>query len=435
MKKLLIITYYWPPAGGPGVQRILKFAKYLPDFGWLPLILTVTDGEYAARDESLIKEIPEAVKIFKTPSLEPFRIYKKFVGISEEKSVPTAVLAEKEKNWKQKIANWFRINFFIPDAKIGWMPYAVLRGKKIIKEFNPDIIFSTSPPPTVHLIAHHLNKHSGIKWVADFRDPWTEIHYYENQNRLAFADYLDKCFEKKILKAANSIVAISQLDIETDFAAKSSPEKCWHIPNGFDEHDFEGFDFRQKSGKKFILLHLGAIGKERNPINLFKVIAELAKSNRISTETFTLRLIGNIENEIRESIASEKISEFVEFNDYLPHIEALSETVNASAMLLLVTQSEKNKRILPGKTFEYMRTLRPILALGPEKGEVDRILSETGCGIMIEYQNKEKIYNYLLKMINDWREGNYLNESFEFIKKYERKNLTGELVKIFENLL
>jgi hypothetical protein len=184
MKKVLIITYYWPPAGGPGVQRILKFAKYLPDFGWQPLVLTVSKGEYPALDKSLYKEIPQEAEVFKTKSFEPNLLYKKFVGLDQDASIPISVLSEEKSSLKKSLAHWIRINFFIPDAKIGWQPFAITEGKRIIENHQPDIIFSSSPPPTVHLIARRLKKYARLKWVADFRDPWTDIHYYENQNRI-----------------------------------------------------------------------------------------------------------------------------------------------------------------------------------------------------------------------------------------------------------
>ncbi|MCK4715587.1 MAG: glycosyltransferase, partial [Candidatus Marinimicrobia bacterium] len=210
MKKVLIITYYWPPAGGPGVQRVLKFAKYLPEFGWQPIILTVKNGEYPAIDNSLQKEIPANCKVYNTFSIEPNFVYKKFTGMGSDEKIPTAVLAAENTNWKKRLANWIRLNLFIPDAKIGWIPFAVRKGKKIIKAEKPDIIFSSSPPPTVHLIARKLAKWSGIKWVADFRDPWTDIYHYNDVKRSAWSLNRDKDKEKEIVTSADEIITVSQ---------------------------------------------------------------------------------------------------------------------------------------------------------------------------------------------------------------------------------
>lgn len=435
MKKVLLITYYWPPAGGPGVQRILKFAKYFPQFGWQPLILTVANGEYPVIDESLISDIPKDAKIFKTKSLEPNQMYKKFVGLKKESSVPISVLAEENKSLKQSVAHWIRLNLFLPDAKIGWLPYAFSEGKKIINDHQPDIIFSSSPPPTVHLIARKLRAYSKVRWIADFRDPWTDIHYYEIQNRLTLTKWIDRILENKVLNDADRVVCISKLDIEEDFSKKTAAEKCINIPNGYDDQDFNHLNQMPEKDKKFTLLHLGAVGNERNPVQLFKAVHNLDKKNIITPDSFTLRFIGSIEEKVLNTIKQEHISEFVEVINYLPHTRAIEETKRASAMLLLVTQSKKNYRILPGKTFEYLRTGKPILALGPQNGEVDRILSEVQGGKLIEYEAREKIQSYLISLIDAWQDDTMHYARPELIKKYERKNLTADLVQIFNELI
>jgi len=437
MKKVLIITYYWPPAGGPGVQRVLKFAKYFPEFGWQPIILTVQNGEYPAYDESLFSDIPKECKVYKTPAIEPFSLYKKFTGMSSDEAIPVATLAEKKTSWKKKLAHWIRLNLFIPDAKIGWIPFAIKAGKHIIRNEKPDIIFSSSPPPTVHLIAKNLAKWSGIKWVADFRDPWTEIHYYENQERIKISQKLDNKYERKVLNNAVVITSISQLYIKEDFANKVSSKKCINIPNGYDESDFSNFSHKgiQKDTKKFVIMHLGAVGQERNPTNLFKSIKVLASSGKINAKNFSLVFIGNIDSSVKTSIEEYKISEFVKMIPYLPHNEALKYTQYANIMMLLVTQSERNRRILPGKTFEYMRTGKPILALGPIDGEVARIITHTNTGIVISYDNFGKIYNTILYFYNLWKENKLkMNPISNKILAYSRKNLTQKLATVFENI-
>ena len=219
LKKVLIITYYWPPAGGPGVQRVLKFAKYLPEFGWQPIILTVENGEYPAIDESLLKEIPQGIKVYKTKSFEPFTIYRKFFSDKKNQPIPVGILAQSGGSLKKRIANFIRLNFIIPDAKIGWKFSAVKEGQKIIDLEKPDLIFSSSPPPTTHLIAKTLAKRNKIKWIADLRDPWSKIHYYQN-NRLAIANKLDERIEHKTLSASNKVITVSE-----NFAKLISVEK------------------------------------------------------------------------------------------------------------------------------------------------------------------------------------------------------------------
>ena len=433
MKKVLFITYQWPPAGGPGVQRVLKFVKYLPQMGWQPLVLTVKNGEYPAIDESLINEIPDNIKVFKTASFEPNRMYKKFVGMKNDEHIPTAILAEKDKNRKQQLAAWIRLNLFVPDAKRGWLPYALKQGQKIIREEKPDLIFSSSPPPTVHLIGRNLARKSSLRWVADFRDPWTDIHYYEKLNRLKPVEKYDRALELSVLKEAQRVICISKRDIEFDFGRKVAPEKCINIPNGYDEEDFEGLTPPPNNFKGFTLLHLGSIGAERTPVNLFKAIQELHRSAKINPETFRLLLIGSVEPSVFRSIKDHQCAAYIKHYPYLPHKEALSHSVNASALILLITQSGQNRRILPGKIFEYMRMHKPILALGPEDGEVARILNESRTGKVIDYGNRPAILDFLKNNINapDKKTSPGPNS---FIENYSRKNLTKKLAEVFDQL-
>ncbi len=436
MKKVLIVTYYWPPAGGPGVQRVLKFVKYLPKFGWQPLILTVANGEYPAIDKSLEKNIPSECKIFKTSSLEPMALYKRFMGLDKNANIPTAVLADSNPSFKKRFANWVRLNIFVPDAKIGWKRFAVKEGLEIIKNEKPDLIFSSSPPPTVHLIASELAKRRNLKWIADFRDPWTDIHYYEDQPRLSFVKALDKKYEHRALNQADIVTCISQLDIELDFAKKTDVAKCINIPNGYDEDDFVSIDTSNSSTEKFTILHLGAVNKERNPVKFFKAVNSLREKGAITKQNFQITFVGKVESIIKDTVEQNNISELVNYVDYLPHSKALKQIEKANALLLLVTQSQKNRRILPGKTFEYMRTGKYILALGPEDGEVSRIITETKTGKVIEYSDEAKMEETLETLITAWQDKQYItNDNAETIKNYSREELTKKLVRIFNNLI
>lgn len=430
-KKVLIVTYYWPPAGGPGVQRVLKFAKYLPEFGWDPIILTVKNGAYPALDPSLEKNISSNIKVFKTASLEPIHLYKRFVGMKSDEAIPNAVLAETDGlSWKKRLANSIRMNFFIPDAKIGWRSYAVSKGMQIIKKLQPDLIFSSSPPPTVHLIAKELASRSRLPWVADFRDPWTDIHYYEHGHRVSRALKKDMKLEKQVLDQADRITCISHLDVEMDFGKKAGMEKCLTIPNGYDEEDFESISYTPNKDKNhFTLLHLGAVGRERNPENLFRAVRQLQQEGIISADTFTLRFVGKVEPLIVESIQAEGIMDLVDFISYLPHHEALKQMEKASAMLLLITQSEKNVRIMPGKTFEYMRSGLPVLALGPENGEVAGTLSRSGTGKVIAYESPEKMKSFLKELLS----GEFKLDKAD-VARFSRRQLSKDMANCFDEL-
>ena len=432
-KKVLIVTYYWPPAGGPGVQRVLKFAKYLPEFGWDPIILTVQNGEYPAIDESLAKDIPEGCKVYKTKALEPSLFYRKFTGMKSDEKIPVANLAQKNVSWKKKLSNWIRLNLFVPDAKIGWIPYAVAQGKKIIREEQPDIIFSSSPPPTVHLIANKLSKWSGLKWVADFRDPWTEIHYYKTTKRSRLTRLIDATFERKCLDNSNAVTCVSNMDIELDYKLKvKDKNKFYFVPNGYDESDFEHFNpvFLKD---KIVIAHSGSVGIERSPEVIFKIVRRLTDESLINERNFELLVIGKIEPAIVSLIESYKIEKYVSIIPYMPHKASIKAISHSNLLLLLITKSENNKRILPGKTFEYIRMKKPIIALGPVGGEVSKILSGTKTGQTFEYSDEQSIENYLKSFLLKSRKGLFHQNSTD-ISNFSRQNLTLKLSDVFNKV-
>ena len=270
MKKVLIITYYWPPAGGAGVQRVLKFAKYLPQFGWQPIILTVENPDCPVIDNSLLKDIPPECKVYKSKALEPFEIYKKLIGKNKFDKIPSDVLARtKNLTITEKLSKWVRLNLFIPDAKIGWKYYAIKEAKKIIEQEKIDVVFSTSPPQTVALIAKSVANKNKLKWIADFRDPWMEIVHYQNVKRNGITKFIDRKLEKSVLRKADVLVTISA-DIVNLFKTKVGKKNYAIIPNGFDESDFLKIDKNKNSN--FTIAYTGVITKTRVPYALFSAL-------------------------------------------------------------------------------------------------------------------------------------------------------------------
>ena len=433
MKKVLIITYYWPPSGSSSVQRVLKFAKYLPHFGWQPIVLTVNRGEYSAYDESLIKEIPSEIDVIRTSAFEPHSVYKWLTGDKKKGEVPLDAMAEKNASWKKKLSFWFRLNLFVPDSRIGWIPFAVRAGKKAIKKEKPDVIFSTAPPPTVHLIARRLAAWSGIKWVADFRDPWTNIHYLQTASRMNIAKKVDEQSELKVLNAANAVVAVSMLDIKNDFATKvSNDDKLYYIPNGFDEDDFKNFPNEELNTKKFKLAHIGTIGDERIPISLYKSISILAEKKIITKDNFELYLIGKVEQSNIRAYQDEGIEQFIKLIPYLSHEKIFDYYYQMSALLLLTYKTPKN---IPGKTFEYIRTGKPIIAYGPTNGEAARVLSEIKGSVFIEYDDVKRSVECLQDAIEKFKNKKYESKvPVSDVQKFDRKVLTKKLADIFHNM-
>ena len=210
MKKVLLITYYWPPAGGPGVQRVLKFAKYLPQFDWQPIVLTVENGDYPALDPSMEEEVTEDIKVFKIPIWEPHSLYKKIMRQDPQQAIPVAVLSQKKnKSLKSKFLYWIRANIFIPDARIGWYFNVIKEAKKIVREESVDMLYVSSPPHSLQLFGLQLKKKLGIPLISDFRDPWMDIHFYHELKRMRITTAIDTRLEKKVLNQSDLVFTVS----------------------------------------------------------------------------------------------------------------------------------------------------------------------------------------------------------------------------------
>jgi glycosyltransferase involved in cell wall biosynthesis len=427
MKKVLIITYYWPPAGGPGVQRVLKFAKYLPEYGWQPVILTVLEGEYPSADYSLLKDISPSCTIFKTKSLEPFSIYKKFIKKSPDSNISTDILTQKEGiSTREKFSQWLRANLFIPDAKIGWIPYARKAGIRIIKNENINLIFSSSPPHSVQLVARYLAQRSGLKWVADFRDPWMEIVYYQNLKRNFFTRYIDKRLEKRVLEKSNSVISISNSILEL-FKHKVRLKEGHVIPNGFDQEDFRNIEY--KRSKQFTITYTGVLSDERIPYCLLPALKRFQKENL----NFRLQLYGHTCIRFRNIIASENLQDHVNFFPYVSHDHVVKTLIYSDVLLLIIDNVPNNKGFLTGKLFDYLGSKRPILAIGPINGDAAGIISKTNSGTIISYEDNENAYTILKKRYKDWE-----NNSTTFDSdtgSFERKHLTQKLANVFNTLM
>ncbi|MDA3861567.1 MAG: glycosyltransferase family 4 protein [Melioribacteraceae bacterium] len=429
MKKVLIITYYWPPAGGAGVQRALKFVKYLPQFGWEPIVLTVENPDSPVDDLSLFKDIPEGTKVYRTKSLEPFELYKKFTGKQSDSKIPIDILISKDNaSLKEKIANWIRLNVFIPDAKIGWKRYAVKKGLEIIANENIDLIFTTSPPQTVSLIGKTLSKRSGVKWIADFRDPWMEIVYYQNVKRNWLTTKIDTSLEKKVFSKANGVVTISN-DMIRLFKAKVESQKFYLIPNGFDETDFSNPS--KVKNDNFTIAYTGSISKDRVPSVLFSALDKLINSDGI--KNIRLSFAGRYCSEFMTGIEKYNLSGIADLRGFVPHSESTQILQNADALLLVVDDVKDNKGFLTGKLFEYMGSKQPIFAIGPIDGDAHEFIKQSNSGAMVDYRDEEGAYNLLKEMYENWKT-NSSSYTFE-AEQFSRKNLTEKLAAAFEKVL
>lgn len=425
MKKALIITYYWPPSGGAGVQRWLKFVKYLKEFGWEPIVYTPQNPEYPALDHSLETDIPKNLTVLKTSINEPYSLYKRFVGRKKNDPIKAGFLSEKKNpSIAEKISVWIRGNFFIPDARMFWIKPSVIFLTDYLKVNPVDVVISTGPPHSMHLIAKGLKEKTGIPWLADFRDPWTNIDFYQDLMLTARADRKHRFLEKGVLRSADSVVVISE-GMKTDFN-RIYPRKYEVITNGFDEDDVPQASIEK--GKKFAISHIGSLVKSRNPETLWQTLEKMIADNQQLAGDLKIRLVGKTDWTVRESLKKFQLEDFVEFIDYLPHNEVVQEQSGAEVLLLLINQTPNAKMILTGKFFEYMAAGKPILCIGPEDGDAARIIAETGIGLVAGFEDQAKTEKHIAALYGNHLENRVFKPSGS-ITSYSRRNLTRTLAE------
>jgi len=425
-KKVLIISYYWPPSGGPGVQRVLKFAKYLPEFGWTPVILTVARGEYPAVDQSLIKEISKECIVYKTPTLEFYGWYKWLTGKSKKDRIETYVLSRQEDiSLLQKTFNWIRLNFFIPDARIGWLPFAKHYGRKILKKEKPDIIFSTSPPQTAQLIARWLARKSGIPLVADFRDPWMNAFYDQGMDRTFWARWINKRMESKVLNRATAITTVSQ-GYKTLMNGDNDP-RFNVITNGFDAEDFNVAGKNSVKSSAFSIAYSGHLSPLQNPENFWDALRRVADGGR----KLELNIYGYIDESVVNSIERNGISHLVKQRGYVAHDRLIRELMRADLLLLLLPKKH-NKGMISAKLYEYLATGKNILTIGDPESDAAKILEK--CNACPVYRYDKDLGEVLRQKIQDWEMGIPSQVDTEKIQMYTRKKLTEKLAGIFDNI-
>lgn len=423
IRKVLIITYYWPPAGGPGVQRVLKFAKYLPEFGWEPVILTVENGEYPAIDESLKKDIPAGIKIYKTKALEPFHLYKILSAQKKDSRIDNYVLKNKNSGLLARLFKWIRFNIFIPDARVGWVPYAVHQGHKILKEENIDVIFSSSPPHSLQLTAMRLAGKSKLPWVADFRDPWSSIVYYQDEQRMLLPKKLDGWLERKVLHKANRVITISD-EIKKDLNKIGQRSDTTVIYNGYDAADFNP-QTKSISTDKVKITYAGFLSDTRIPQILLE---SLANDSNQSFENIELHIYGKTSPGFDRRVEELHLESKVINHGYIDHDTLVKNLCLSNALLMVVDNVSDNKGILTGKLFDYMGTQRPIIAIGPEGGEVEKIIDKSSSGWYIEYDDVAGMKQCLTELT----EGRF---DFQFhTSDFDRKNLTRKLANVLNEV-
>ena len=428
MNKVLIITYYWPPSGGGGVMRWLKMSKFLPELGWQPIIYTPENPDPSISDESLVKEIHNEIIELKTPIWEPYDIYRKLTGKKGKAKFKAGFISEASTgNWKNKLSVFIRGNFLIPDPRKFWIRPSIKYLSKYLEDNQVDLIVSTGPPHSMHIIALGLKKKFDIPWIADFRDPWTDIDFYAKLKLTKWADKKHRKLELEVLLNADYIATGSPGcagDLE-----KISSGKIEVINNGFDPLDFD-FE-KQELDKTFTISHFGAFNKDRNPISLWNVLGEFAKINPEFNKLLRIQLIGQTDESVINEIEKNGLSENLILIDHLPHKEGLIQLSKSQVLLLPLNDAPNVMGILPGKMYEYLALRRPIIALGPTKADFAKIINETNSGETHDFNDALGIDNSIKKYFKLFQENRLEVDSGSY-EKYSRKNLAKEFVNLIK---
>jgi glycosyltransferase involved in cell wall biosynthesis len=416
VKRVLIITYYWPPNGGAGVYRWLKFSKYLPQFGWQPVVYTPTNPELTAEDPELAKDIAPEVEVVQQPITEPFSLYKRFTGRKQEERVQTAFLNEGGKRgWKEDLALWIRSNLFIPDARVWWVKPSVKHLKEYLRKNPVDAIITTGPPHSMHLIGLGLKRATGIPWIADFRDPWTDIDYYGQLTLSQWADRKHHRLEKEVLQAADKVVTVSW-SWEKDLAAIGGrPVEV--ITNGFDPADVPSPP--AAPDEAWSLVHIGSMSATRDCPELWRTLAALKAESAEFAKRFVIRFVGPVDLSIVESITAAGLGDHIERLGRVSHAEAMREMQRARVLLLPINDTPNSAGILPGKVFEYLSVGRPILAVGPATGDIARVLGDAHLRL-----GREVVEGDGERVLALFREAAVVSMEKE---KYSRVGLAGEV--------
>ena len=418
--KVLIITYYWPPAGGSGVQRWLKFVKYLRDFGIEPVVYTV-ESNHVIEDVTLASEIPDGVEVLKKSIFEPNSILSFFNPKSKKKS---AGFLEENPSFFGKIIRYIRANFFIPDARKYWIKPSIKFLSTYLQNNSVDAIITTGPPHSLHLIGLGLKKKIGIKWISDFRDPWTEIDYFHRLPLTSNSKKKHFKLEKEVITNSDKVIVVGET-MKANFLEYN--KNITVITNGYDSGEF----VESVLDSEFTITHIGLMNADRNPRNLWKVIKEISNEKTDFKNALKIRLIGKVSDEIKHDLkAFEKNN--VEYIDYVPHNEVVKYQSSSQILLLSVNNVPSAKGIVTGKIFEYLHARRPILAIGPEEGDAADILGKTKSGRIFDFNNHKDLKSHILDLYNNYQ-SDKISVNSVHIEKYHRRELTKQLAELLKN--
>jgi len=431
MKRVLFVSYYFPPSGGAGVQRVLKFVKYLPALGWQPAVLTVEESaDFPARDEALFAEVPPEAEIIRTPIFEPYNAYRKLTGRDASQPTDMASLENHRASAKERLAEWVRCTFFIPDARCFWKGPAVRAGLRYIRHAKPDVIVSSGPPYTCHLIGRALHRKTGIPWVADFRDSW--VDWVSSPHRWALPRAVDLALEGGVLRDADCVLTVSD-GVREDLLSRHSQVGDGHfrlLPNGYDAADFDIVATAAPTDR-FTLTYTGSLYGRRNPLTLLDALDRLLVASPALKDRLRLRFVGRVDGQFLE--AFRRFPALIEHVPYVTHTESIAYLLNSSASLLIIDDTPAMRGILTGKLYEYLGAERPILALAPE-GEAASLIRSLKAGTVAHPDNVEAVAAALKAMIDAWEAGTLKGPEGSTVQPFTRQNQAGQLAGILEHI-
>ena len=438
MRRVLIITYYWPPSGGSGVQRWVKFAKYLPKEGWQPVIYTPENPELTAVDKTLVAEIPPEAEIVKRRIFEPYGIYRALMGKGSSTDLKTLTAGSDggevnpvnggKKSWKQRLSLYIRGNFFIPDPRVLWVRPSVRFLKSYLKDHPVDAIVTTGPPQSMHLIGLELSKATGLPWLADFRDPWTKMFYFKHLGLTPKSEAKHCELEKKVLDGATKVISVSPM-VQKEFQEMTStPVEL--ITNGFDPEDFnKEIDFDEN----FNITHTGLFASDGNPDVLWKVLSDKCREDLEFKNLLRIRIVGKTDKEILDSIQAAGLGDNIINLGYQSHEVAVREQRNASVLILPLRKEPEYEAVLPGKLFEYLASRRPILGIGQTAGAMANVVRETGSGVVYDWHEERNIRTYIDFCWDEFK-NDELRDNTSDISKYDRRATTRQLAKFLDEM-
>ncbi len=439
MKNLLFVTYYFPPAGGPGVQRVLKFIQYLPEFGWNPIVLVPDNPQYQAYDHSLVEQVPDSLAVYRAPIWEPHAMYKRFLGNGKQNAIDVNVIKSEQqhRSLKEQIAEFIRATLFIPDARIGWKIPAVAKAHDLVRAHNIQAVVSSSPPYTCSLIAQAVQRHCSIPWVADFRDPWT--NFLTTPKRWWLPAMIDRAMEQRGFRSANAVECAWQGIID-DALAKYPflpREKFHHIPNGFDATDFPpNYASHSQTTERWPKTYPVSMNGRRNPRSLFSALEILAQRGVLSPEDVEIVVVGRWGNDVDEMMNHTVFAPSIRRVGYLPRHESIAHLFRADVLLLIVDEAKESEHIVPGKVYEYIGTHKPVLAIGPEDSAIAELLRETQAGAIAHQENLYALAHILETWYTAYREKRAMTQpNTQAIARYERRESAKMLAELLNAVL